>query len=125
MLKRQNSTEAGINLKNLTYSHRKIRMQQTNYQAHRVNILNFSKFKLGEHYQLAHSIIDPSADLRTEKNIQAFRQNSIYRNKMKNVNLINDANDNENNNNKKCKEQQSSTIYDYQKNSNNSRPSAI
>lgn len=55
IFKRRNSNEIGINLKNLGYSHRNIRMRQTNIQTHRVNILNFSKYNLGEHYQLANS----------------------------------------------------------------------
>lgn len=40
---------------NLGYSHRNTRMRQTNIQTHRVNILNFCKYNLGEHYQLANS----------------------------------------------------------------------
>ena len=57
-------------------------MHQVNMETHRVNIWKFSRFRMGEHYRMAHSIInvraeDPKADISTENNVQAFRQNSI------------------------------------------------
>ncbi len=74
-MKRRNSTEIGMQLKQLTFkgSERKMKMQ-VNLNAKRV--WNFSHFRLGEHYQLAHSINvreDLKASMSTEKK-KSFRQ---------------------------------------------------
>ena len=87
IFKRRNSNEIGINLKNLAYEHRNIRMRQTNLKTHRVNLQNFSKYKLGEHYQLANSLQEKNmpiykqqikASMLTEKNNSNFIYNKKF-----------------------------------------------
>jgi hypothetical protein len=68
-----------MRLKQLTFKSpdRKMKMQ-VNLEAKRV--WNFNRFRLGEHYQLAHSINvheDLQSDISTEKHKQAFRQACI------------------------------------------------
>lgn len=78
MLKRRDSAEIGVQPKQ--FSMRK--MKKKNMHSHRINVVNFSKFRMGEHYQLAQSIViekDPKPHMSNEMNSNLQKNSSKYR----------------------------------------------
>lgn len=58
VLKRQNSTEIGQHHKDLHGAKDRSKRIKKNTKIQKINVLNISKYKMGKHYELAHSVID-------------------------------------------------------------------